>query len=126
MLCICVFMQFLRIKRSVQAKFNTEVSYISAQLMAGKEKDADKGNAAADDNGDTEADEGEQAETNQIAGFVRAKETEAKPTEPKAPENPDEIEIDEMESEEDDEEEDKVVERKEVPEGVFGGLKSSS
>jgi hypothetical protein len=92
----------------VQAKFNTEISYISAQLMAGKEEDK----AAA---GVEDADIEMEDDAPRVAGFVR--ETEVKTTEEVKKDNPDEIEIGDDSDSEDD-----VVEQRVVPEGVFGSV----
>jgi hypothetical protein len=95
----------------VQAKFNTEISYISAQLMAGKEEDK----AAA---GVEDADIEMEDDAPRVAGFVR--ETEVKTTEGAEEvkkDNPDEIEIGDDSDSEDD-----VVEQRVVPEGVFGSV----
>ncbi|KAJ3309448.1 hypothetical protein HDV04_006026 [Boothiomyces sp. JEL0838] len=93
------YKEMLRIKRSVQAKFNSQVSFISSQILqARKEKDLQE----------------QQNNNTKVSGFVRAAETEPK-QEAKEDENPDEIEIEDSDDEQ-------VVE-KTVPDAVFGSLK---
>jgi pre-mRNA-splicing factor SYF1 len=108
----------IRIKRSVQAKFNTEISYISAQLMAGKEEDK-LAQTAPDEDADIDDD------APRVAGFVRAKETEVKPTVPAEEnlDNPDEIAIGDDDSD-DSEEDDAPMTKRVIPDGVFGSLKA--
>jgi len=93
------FREMLRIKRSVQAQFNTEVSYLAAQTMAAREG----ATAADDDEGPTDA----MAAAEKQAGggvrgpaFVAAKSTALPPPDnvengaPEPPEaNADEIHI---------------------------------
>ncbi|KAJ3286136.1 Pre-mRNA-splicing factor SYF1 [Borealophlyctis nickersoniae] len=147
------FKEMLRIKRSVQAKYNTEVSFISAQLLASRTEaaaaptsmeDVEAEAKLADERSEMERLEDEAVEAarasrgggSRVVGFVRATVTEPAP--PSAPSeevnaNPDEIEIadsDEEEGEGDagemDVDEDvrgvAGVQKREVPEGVFGGL----
>ncbi|RKO91332.1 hypothetical protein BDK51DRAFT_36031 [Blyttiomyces helicus] len=113
------FKEMLRIKRSVQAKYNTEVNFISAQLLASRQQgipddvaqeEPDEPNApttmaeleaeaARLDAADAERAKAEKAAGGtRVVGFVRAKVTEparADPTQPgdDAGANPDEIEI---------------------------------
>ncbi|KAJ3146009.1 Pre-mRNA-splicing factor SYF1 [Geranomyces variabilis] len=164
------FKEMLRIKRSVQAKYNTEVNFISAQILAarknGQAADVDAAGATANFSEPTSMAELEaqaireeaalrEAERvvaaeggTRVVGFVRAKETEpkvtSKPVENQA--NPDEIEIgsdddsdeengadgekgpasDAMDVDGAKEPEPEVVvgglEKRDIPEGVFGGL----
>ena len=133
--------ELLRIKRSMQAKYNTQVNMMSAQMLssassvAGTVSDLAPGakdgmrmleaRAAAADrvpSGDAEAPKPPTAAGSKIL-FVRGGAT-AKDQEAERAENPDEIDIDD-EEDEDDEEEDisDIPEQKEVPAAVFGGLK---
>jgi len=122
------FKEMLRIKRSVQAKFNTEVHYISAQMMAAKENNTDmtgEVEPVAEESGNAM----ERLEQNVLGGggeasskttnfafgkqFVKATITQTKPSEdetsaqPKqgAVANPEEIEID-MDDDDDDDDDD--------------------
>ena len=112
------FKEMLRIKRSVQAKFNTEVGFISSQILAAKEKA-------------NSVDDGTAVEANRAIGFVRAKTTEPKDNdEPVAADNPDEIEIDDddedidLQEEAQDLDEKGVdgIQRQPIPDAVFGSL----
>ncbi|KAI8921389.1 hypothetical protein DFJ77DRAFT_426249 [Powellomyces hirtus] len=152
------FKEMLRIKRSVAAKYNTEVNFISAQLLAARqqgqptETEAPSTSNVPTTMAELEAqairEEAERIEADRLAaaeggtrvvGFVRAKETEPKvrTTVGEAAANPDEIEIgddDDDEDESDDQRngeaaadaEPEVVvgglEKRDIPEGVFGGL----
>jgi pre-mRNA-splicing factor SYF1 len=107
------------VKRSVQAKFNTEVGFISSQILASRGIDP---NAAV---------EGLKDENNQtnVPGFVRATTTEPK-VDATTVANPDEIEVEDEESssEEDNENEnenDEMVESA-VPKAVFGSLAANT
>ncbi|KAJ3275772.1 hypothetical protein HDV01_007239 [Terramyces sp. JEL0728] len=99
------YKEMLRIKRSVQARFNSQVSFISSQILQQrKENDLEE-----QENNNTK-----------VAGFVRAAETEPKLEQStQNAENPDEIEIEESDE---DEEPEEVVE-KSIPNAVFGSLK---
>ncbi|KAJ3125552.1 Pre-mRNA-splicing factor SYF1 [Nowakowskiella sp. JEL0407] len=120
------FKEMLRIKRSVQAKFNTEVSLISAQLLAAKQNalpiepilQPDGNSIAA-----LEAQIAQEGEQSRMQGFVKATVTQIDygGKEKKAVANPDEIEIS-MSDDEDDEEAEEKIERRTVPDAVFGGL----
>ncbi|KAJ1562274.1 pre-mRNA-splicing factor syf1 [Nowakowskiella sp. JEL0078] len=122
------FKEMLRIKRSVQAKFNTEVSFISSQIMAAKKSG---GHSATESEPNTiaaleakiEAEASESSDKVKISGFVKA--TITQPDLGKKliiEENPDEIAIDD----DDDEDMDEDVERRAVPDAVFGLLKSDA
>lgn len=71
------FREMLRIKRSVQAQFNTEASYIAAQTMA-----AQQGTRQADNNATEEASDAMAAaerEAGSAPSFVAAKQTALHP-----------------------------------------------
>ncbi|KAI8916147.1 hypothetical protein EDD86DRAFT_197777 [Gorgonomyces haynaldii] len=93
------YKEMLRIKRSVQAKYNTDAQLLQQQILQARQLDL----AENTDSG------------TRVAGFVAAEKT-AKNDQPL---NPDQIEI-EM-SEEEEEEETEVVEQS-VPSAVFGKL----
>jgi pre-mRNA-splicing factor SYF1 len=140
------FKEMLRIKRSVQAKFNTEVHYISAQMMAAKENNngitetepvvEESGNAMERLEKDVLGSNEGSKTTNFAFGkqFVKATITQTKPSEDIMPSqqnqekvaNPEEIEID-MDDDEDEESEENIdLEQKSVPEAVFGSIKENS
>eukprot|EP00842_Homolaphlyctis_polyrhiza_P005685 jgi/Hompol1/6117/HPOL_000710-RA len=98
------FKEMLRIKRSVQAKYNTQVGFISSQILAARQaSNAQFGGQASSEAGKDQPDTANAAGTKntgtRVVGFVRAKETEPKPKQSDASAtaqsaNPDEIEID--------------------------------
>ncbi|KAJ3085993.1 Guanine nucleotide-binding protein-like 3, partial [Quaeritorhiza haematococci] len=136
------------IKRSVQAKFNTEVNFISAQLLASRQAGAPDASATsatpipnsmaaleaqAEAEDRAAAEEAAAARANsgtRVVGFVRAEVTEKKASVPDtsatsaAAANPDEIEIGDDDSDEDEEgtgsggEEEEDEEKKMEVEGV--------
>ena len=127
------FKEMLRIKRSVQAKFNTDVGYMSAQLLAGQPVPVQQSSIPEQDAPRTMADlealalaeqaaEEESQKPRTMVGFVRATVTEPVAKAPvvstiETPTaNPDEITIEE-------EEEETIVERVQVPAAVFGSIK---
>ncbi|XP_030852951.1 pre-mRNA-splicing factor SYF1 isoform X1 [Strongylocentrotus purpuratus] len=126
--------EMLRIKRSIQAKFNTQVNFMSAQMIAAE--GAAKPNLAAVDDmqlleqraqalaAEAEADK---PRLKKDILFVRG-DTEAKReavAEATRAANPAEINIDDDEDEDSEEEVDEVnVERKGVPSEVFGSIKA--
>jgi len=83
----------LRIRRSVQAKYNTEASYLAAQTLASRDgKITESAPAAAVD----AMAAAEQASAPPGRGFVAAKHGNAQPQPPEASTaNADEIQIDE-------------------------------
>ncbi|KAJ3055132.1 pre-mRNA-splicing factor syf1 [Rhizophlyctis rosea] len=120
------FKEMLRIKRSVQAKFNTDVTFITAQILANQANEAiaaSAASAAPSTMAELEAEETERLEAEAVAaakaqkegantrvvGFVRAKKTEpelrgnAEEEAGGASANPDAIEIDEDDDEDEDE-----------------------
>ncbi|KND00377.1 mRNA splicing protein SYF1 [Spizellomyces punctatus DAOM BR117] len=143
------FKEMLRIKRSVQAKYNTEVNFISAQLLAARQQGQTEEPEAVPAPPTTmeeleaearriQAEEGEgqdqgarSQKNTRVVGFVRAKKTEPKVSAPPVEEplaaNPDEIEIGEDDSDEEEANMEQGAEveglaKRAIPEGVFGGL----
>ena len=105
-----------RIKRSVQAKFNAEVNFISSQILAARQMEQDE--APLPEDGEEAAPGG-----TKVVGFVRAEKTEPKAREQEKPLNPDEIEIEDSDEESDASEPqvDQVSEQA-IPAAVFGSL----
>ncbi|KIJ44205.1 hypothetical protein M422DRAFT_47321 [Sphaerobolus stellatus SS14] len=92
------FREMLRIKRSVQAQFNTEASYLAAQTMASKQGTKLPAEATAQPADPMAAAESEVAQTNAFVAAQHTTSTGAPPPEPKEPEkgdarNEEEIEI---------------------------------
>ncbi|XP_063966230.1 pre-mRNA-splicing factor SYF1-like [Lytechinus pictus] len=126
--------EMLRIKRSIQAKFNTQVNFMSAQMIAAE--GASKPNQGAIDDmqlleqraqalaAEAEADK---PKLKKDILFVRG-DTEAKReavAEATRAANPAEINIDDDEDEDSEEEVDEVnVEQKTIPSEVFGSIKA--
>lgn len=117
--------EMLRIKRSVQATYNTQVNMMSAQMLssaagaAGTVSDLAPG--MKDGMRMLEAKAAEMAVANKgNIMFVRGETQGLKESGEKVV-NPDEIDIDE-DSEKSDEEEEEPVQEKKVPAAVFGGL----
>uniref|UniRef100_A0A0M3IGS3 TPR_REGION domain-containing protein n=1 Tax=Ascaris lumbricoides TaxID=6252 RepID=A0A0M3IGS3_ASCLU len=122
--------EMLRIKRAVQATYNTSVNVMSAQMLA--TTDVAEPGTAGDSMAVLEAraqkiaeEEGSGAMKNVIAGanirFVRG---ESKTAQVSVTENPDEINIDEDEEDDGEEEQqmEEDIETREVPSGVLGSL----
>uniref|UniRef100_A0A914ZK27 Pre-mRNA-splicing factor SYF1 n=1 Tax=Parascaris univalens TaxID=6257 RepID=A0A914ZK27_PARUN len=122
--------EMLRIKRAVQATYNTSVNVMSAQMLA--TTDVAEPGTAGDSMAVLEAraqkiaeEEGSGAMKNVIAGanirFVRG---ESKTAQVSVTENPDEINIDEDEDDDGEEEQqiEEDIETREVPSGVLGSL----
>ncbi|ORX48364.1 TPR-like protein [Piromyces finnis] len=147
------FKEMLRIKRSVQAKFNTEVHYISAQMMAAKANNASSSTESVEPvpesgNAMERLEQnvlGESSKTTNFAfgkQFVKATITQTKPSEDdmaaqqksEAVANPDEIEIDMDDDDDDDDnsggesndEGNIALEQKTVPDAVFGSIKDKA
>jgi len=120
--------EMLRIKRSVQATYNTQINMMSAQMLAAAEN-AEVAVVIPDGSSmkmlDAETGSSQQmitkapARTGSNIMFVRS-ETQPTTTDETANVNPDEIDIDE--DDEDDEEETRIEEQQ-VPKQVFGSLK---
>ncbi|XP_038206702.1 pre-mRNA-splicing factor syf1 homolog [Zerene cesonia] len=121
--------EMLRIKRSVQATYNTQVNMMSAQMLSSAAQAAgtisDLAPGMKDGMRMLEAKAAEMAvQSKGNILFVRGETQGLKDTSDKVV-NPDEIDIDEEESEnsgEDDNTEIAPVEKKEIPAAVFGGL----
>lgn len=134
--------EMLRIKRSVQATYNTQVNFMTAQMLSATARDA----AAAAAASETPKDSMQQLEAvakvlaeearrdpARLPGkdilFVRGGTTEDEQSlaERSRTTNPDEINIDDDEgSDEDQQVEEVAVEQRSVPEEVFGDLKKST
>lgn len=126
------FREMLRIKRSAQAQYNTQVNFMSAQLLAAQ---SNAETAAANDMKKLEeqatllASEAEKDLPSTIAPptkgvlFVRG-ETQGKDDAETL--NPEEIQLDESSDDEssEDDDDDTGIEQKKVPEKVFGGIKA--
>lgn len=121
--------EMLRIKRSVQATYNTQVNMMSAQMLSSAAQAAgtisDLAPGMKDGMRMLEAKAAEMAvQSKGNILFVRGETQGLKESGDKVV-NPDEIDIDEEESDnsgEDDEEEVAPVQKKDIPAAVFGGL----
>jgi len=125
------FREMLRIKRSVQAQFNTQVNFMSAQMLAAaasKTAGATTDEPVVDDMQRLEQQAQAVAASKDVTAklkekvlFVRGETSHAESEDTEPLTNPEEIDIDE---DEDDEDENEVqVEQQTVPSKVFGGLK---
>ncbi|XP_064458638.1 pre-mRNA-splicing factor syf1 homolog [Ornithodoros turicata] len=128
--------EMLRIKRSVQATYNTQVNFMTAQMLSATAREA-AANAGTEEPKDTmkqlEAAARVLAEEARKPGkdilFVRGGTTadEDNLAERSRTANPDEINIDDDDESDDDQRVEEVaVEQRLVPEEVFGDLKKSS
>ncbi|XP_046893738.1 pre-mRNA-splicing factor SYF1 [Hypomesus transpacificus] len=130
--------EMLRIKRSVQATYNTQVNFMTSQMMKattlGAVSDLAPGQGGLDDMKMLEqraqqlAAEAEQdkLKPKEKILFVRSDTSRSELAELAKQANPDEIDIDEEEEDEDEEDqgpEEVQLEQKSVPTAVFGGLK---
>lgn len=121
------YKEMLRVKRSIQAKYNSEINYITSQILANRQ--IEMTNNVPEENGGNQ----QQEEGTRVVGFVRAQTTEPIINKP-AEANPDEIEVDDVSSSDEDEIETKKIrtdepdtnfsdiEKMKVPEAVFGSL----
>ncbi|KAJ8251347.1 hypothetical protein GJAV_G00220370 [Gymnothorax javanicus] len=132
--------EMLRIKRSVQATYNTQVNFMSSQMLkatanaTGTVSDLAPGQSGVDDMKmleqkaqqlAAEAEQDKPRPKDKIL-FVRSDTSRSELAELAKQANPDEIDIDDEDDEEDEEgdEPDEVqLEQKSVPTAVFGGLK---
>ncbi|XP_064616120.1 pre-mRNA-splicing factor SYF1-like [Liolophura sinensis] len=124
--------EMLRIKRSVQATYNTQVNFMSAQMLAvNSAKEAAESTQNADEMKKLEerarqlADEAAKDQVKPDKGilFVRSNTTNEELGEMTKTANPDEINIDEdFSSDEDETVEEVEVQQQSVPTQVFGGL----
>ncbi|CAG5132124.1 unnamed protein product, partial [Candidula unifasciata] len=127
--------EMLRIKRSVQATYNTQVNFMSAQMVAAQNKKNDIGSLEGDEMQQLEArarqlareslQEKAQAEKKLL--FVRGSNTEEELGDLTKTNNPEEINIDDEEdgSDDDEEVEEMEVQQQNIPSQVFGGLQHS-
>ncbi|XP_046441080.1 pre-mRNA-splicing factor syf1 homolog [Daphnia pulex] len=126
--------EMLRIKRSVQATYNTQINMMSAQMLAAATNTAEAAAASQDSMKmlDAEAEESRPpvpvakplARAGSNIMFVRSETQPGSATEdiPAAAANPDEIDID-QDGDDDEEEEEATIEEQQVPRQVFGSLK---
>lgn len=134
------FREMLRIKRSVQAQFNTQVNFMSAQMLAAaasKSAGAGTEEAVSDDmqllEQQAQAVAAAKAKTDVAAKlkekvlFVRAETSQGDNENNEPVANPEEIDIDDDDDDDDEDEnrdeEEVQVEQQLVPSKVFGGLK---
>ncbi|XP_067057766.1 pre-mRNA-splicing factor SYF1-like [Acropora muricata] len=125
------FREMLRIKRSVQAQFNTQVNFMSAQMLAAA---ASKAAGASTDEPIVDDMQRLEQQAQAVAAkdvtaklkekvlFVRGETNDADNQDTTAVANPEEIDIDD-EDDDDGNEQDVQVEQQFVPSKVFGGLK---
>lgn len=131
------FREMLRIKRSVQAQYNTQVNFMSAQLLASQanaemaaknemEKLEEKATALAEDaEKDRPAPPQTQPPSKSVL-FVRGETQAESLADVESTNNPEEIELAEDSDDESSEDDGDVrLEQKEIPEEVFGGIKKS-
>ncbi|KAK6195762.1 hypothetical protein SNE40_001120 [Patella caerulea] len=123
--------EMLRIKRSVQATYNTQVNFMSAQILvaSGKKTETSDG---SENNEMRKLEEkarqlAEESVRDQPAAekkllFVRSSTTTEELGELTKTNNPEEIDIDEFESDEEEEIEEVEVQQQSVPSEVYGGL----
>lgn len=127
------FREMLRIKRSVQAQFNTQVNFMSAQMLAAA---ASKAAGASTDEPIVDDMQRLEQQAQAVAAkdvtaklkekvlFVRGETNDADNQDTTAVANPEEIDIDDDDDDDDDgNEQDVQVEQQFVPSKVFGGLK---
>ncbi|XP_044178847.1 pre-mRNA-splicing factor SYF1-like [Acropora millepora] len=127
------FREMLRIKRSVQAQFNTQVNFMSAQMLAAA---ASKAAGASTDEPIVDDMQRLEQQAQAVAAkdvtaklkekvlFVRGETNDADNQDTTAVANPEEIDIDDEDDDDDDgNEQDVQVEQQFVPSKVFGGLK---
>nr|XP_039253689.1 pre-mRNA-splicing factor SYF1-like [Styela clava] len=128
--------EMLRIKRSVQATYNTQVNFMSAQMLAaasnttGTSADLAPGDPGTDEMKLLEAKaqaasaQKEKVQPKKGILFVRSDNTQNPASEQVVTENPDEIDLDAS----DDEEglPDISIKKRAVPDQVFGGIKRAS
>jgi pre-mRNA-splicing factor SYF1 len=127
--------EMLRIKRSVQATFNTQVSFMSAAFVKATSGDDMKSLEVEAMKDDDDVEDVLKEATNVVTGkkdimFVKSNTVEVTSLPETKTLNPDEIDLDEDMDQEEEEESvpEKVIrlQQKEVPKEVFGGLIPSS
>lgn len=124
--------EMLRIKRSIQAKYNTQVNFMSAQMLAAQSSHittAEPPNEAnemkmLEEATRTLADEAakDKLKPDRNILYVRSEATDEELGEMVRMNNPEEINIEEGSSDEDEKVEELVLEKKTVPSEVFGDL----
>lgn len=131
--------EMLRIKRSVQATFNTQVNFLTSQMVAASSNDTmkeleqqvlssqDKSSSREDQENQSSNQTAPLLSSNGSMNFVKSSQQVTQPQVPEASVNPDEIDLDEEGGDDGEEEEDGDVsfETKSVPKEVFGGLMPS-
>eukprot|EP00918_Siedleckia_nematoides_P090048 GHVU01197927.1.p1 GENE.GHVU01197927.1~~GHVU01197927.1.p1 ORF type:complete len:741 (+),score=135.56 GHVU01197927.1:233-2455(+) len=123
--------ELLRIKRSVQATYNTQVNFMSAQMLAAQSaakealaEDARNDMATLEEKARQLAEEAVRDQPKPDKGilFIRSDTTTDELGELTKTNNPEEINIDEDESDEDETIEEVELEKQAVPSNVFGSL----
>ncbi|XP_033732120.1 LOW QUALITY PROTEIN: pre-mRNA-splicing factor SYF1-like [Pecten maximus] len=125
--------EMLRIKRSIQAMYNTQVNFMSSQIMAaqsGGKTDTETSNPEVDSMKKLEerarqlAEEAmkDQAKPDKGILFVRSNTTDEELGEMTKTANPDAIDIDDFSSDDDENIEELEVQKQSVPSEVFGSL----
>jgi len=124
--------EMLRIKRSVQAKYNTQVNFMSAQMLAAQTSHVTTAEPSNEGNEMQMLEEATRALADEAAKdklkpdrnllFVRSEATDEELGEMVKMNNPEEINIEESSSDEDEKVEELVLEKKTVPSEVFGDL----
>jgi pre-mRNA-splicing factor SYF1 len=120
--------EMLRIKRSVQATYNTQVNFMSAQMIAAdKQAESEAAKPANDEMAKLEARARELAEEaikdkDKGISFVRSNITEEELGELTRTNNPEEINIDSDDDDSDEEQKVEEIQEQHVPSEVFGGL----
>lgn len=88
-----------RIKRSIQAKYNSEINYITSQILANRQIEMDKAPHPEPVDGEELMDDMAQEGT-RVVGFVRAQTTETLTVKAALEANPDEIEVEDSSEDE--------------------------
>jgi len=124
--------EMLRIKRSVQAKYNTQVNFMSAQMLAAQSSHLTTAEPPNEGNEMQMLEEATRVLADEAAKdklkpdrsilYVRSEATDEELGEMIKTNNPEEIDIDEGSSDEEEKVEEIVLEKKTVPSEVFGDL----
>jgi len=125
--------EMLRIKRSVQAKYNTQVNFMSAQMLAAQSSHLTTAEPPPNEGNEMQMlEEASRALADEAAKdklkpdrsilYVRSEATDEELGEMIKTNNPEEIDIDEGSSDEGEKVEELVLEKKTVPSEVFGDL----
>lgn len=128
--------EMLRIKRSVQHQYNTQVNMMSAQMLSGElaqDTPVLEGSGAEPALPDSMKELDKENMSKNFVSFVRGEAQSKAVLEAEKEANPDEIDIDEDDSDEDDDEQEEnddepvakksKIEQQDVPSEVFGSLK---